>query len=418
MTKPRRCAILIGGGPAPGINSVIRAATIKLRNEAVSVVGIYDGFKHLINKDISQIRELFIPDVSTIHFDGGSILRTSRDNPTKNTENLQNVLESLELLNVEALMTIGGDDTCFSAVKLQEMSEGKIQFVHVPKTIDNDLDLPYGIRTFGFATARHVGCDITKNIITDAMTTQRWYIITAMGRKAGHLALGVGRSSGATLTIIPEEFPGKTVQLRHIVDILVGAVIKRITSGRPYGVAIMAEGLIEKLSPDELHKMGHVELDQYGHIRMSEINFGGMIKDELKKALKEFNISTTVVDKDIGYELRSVGPIPFDIEYTQDLGYSSAVYLLEGKSGDMASIQDGRFVPIPFKTVIDPKTGRTKIRMVNIETESYKVALEYMIRLKKEDFTNEENLNKLAKSANITSEQFKKRFSYLVSVCP
>ncbi len=416
MSKLKRCAILVGGGPAPGINSVIRAATIKLRNGGVTVIGILDGFRHIIKKDISQIRELFIPDVSTIHFEGGSILRTSRDNPNKATNGLKNVIDSLMELNVNALITIGGDDTCFSAVKLQEISEGKIQFIHVPKTIDNDLNLPYGIRTFGFGTARHFGCIITKNIITDAMTTQRWYLITAMGRKAGHLALGIGKSSGTTLTIISEEFSEKTVPLQHIVDILIGAVIKRIASNRPYGVAMMAEGLIEKLSPDELHKMGHVELDQYGHIRMSEINLGGMIKDELKKGLKEFGISITVVDKDIGYELRSVGPIPFDIEYTQDLGYSSAVYLMKGKSGDMASIQDGKFVPIPFKSVIDPKTGRTKIRMVNINTESYHVALEYMIRLKKEDFTNENNTNNLAKVANISSEQFKKRFGYLVGL--
>lgn len=416
MRKLKRCAILVGGGPAPGINSVIRAVVIKLRNEGVSVIGIYDGFKHLIKKDISQIKELFIPDVSNIHFEGGSILRTSRENPNKSQDGLENVIDSLKKLNVDALITIGGDDTCYSAIKMEERSGDKIQFVHVPKTIDNDLNLPYGIRTFGFGTARHFGCIITRNIITDAMTTHRWYLITVMGRKAGHLALGIGKSSGATLTIIPEEFPEKTISLHHIVDILIGAVIKRLVANRPYGVAILAEGLVERLSHEELKKMGEVELDQYGHIRMAEIDFGRILKNELKKGLKELGISITVVDKDIGYELRSVGPIPFDIEYTKDLGYSTAVYLLQGKSGDMASIQDGRFVPIPFKNVIDPKTGRTKIRMVNINTQSYEVALEYMIRLKKEDFTNKDNLKNLARAANISPKQFKKRFGYLVGL--
>lgn len=416
MSSLKCCAILVGGGPAPGINSVISAATIKLRNEGVSVMGIFDGFKHLMKGDVSQVKELFISDVSTIHFTGGSLLRTSRENPTKSPKHLQNVIESLIKLEVDALITIGGDDTCFAAIKLNEKSAGKMQFIHVPKTIDNDLNLPYGIRTFGFASARHLGCNITKNIITDAMTTQRWYLITAMGRKAGHLAIGIGKASGATLTIISEEFPEKTVPIQHIVDILIGSVIKRIVADRPYGVAILAEGLVEKLSQDELKKMGNIELDQYGHIRIAEIDFGGILKNELKKGLKEFGISTTVVDKDIGYELRSFGPIPFDIEYTRDLGYSSALYLLQGKSGDMASIQDGRFVPIPFKDIINPETGRAEIRMVNVNTQSYEVAMEYMIRLKKEDFTNEKKLEKLAGTVKITPKQFIKRFGYLVGL--
>ena len=414
MAKPKRCAILVGGGPAPGINSVIRAATIKFKNESVSVLGIYDGYEHLMTGDFSQVVELQIDDVSNIHFEGGSILRTSRANPKTREGGIKNVLDTLKKLSVDALMTIGGDDTYFTAVRLAMESNNQLQIIHIPKTIDNDLNLPAGIRTFGFATARHYGYLIIKNLMNDAKTTKRWYLITAMGRKAGHLALGIGKSSGATLTIIPEEFQEKQLSPQKLVDIIVGAIIKRRAAGRFYGVAVLAEGLAQLLSEEELKKMGHIELDQHGHIRLSEIDLGGMLKDQVKSELHKLGISTTVVDKDIGYELRSVEPVPFDVEYTQDLGYSAANYLLEGHSGHMASIQEGRFVPIPFEDMLDPETGRPIIRMVDISTQSYKVASEYMIRLKKDDFINNEKLEKLAKAANLPPAEFRKRFGYLV----
>ncbi len=416
MKKMKRCGILVGGGPAPGINSVIRAATIKLRNEGISVVGIFDGFEHLI-KGSPVTRELETDDVSHIHFDGGSILRTARANPTKSEDGLANTLHSLEQLKVDALITIGGDDTCFSAIQLDKKSKGKIQFVHVPKTIDNDLDLPYGVRTFGFTTAWHFGAEITRSIIADAQSTNRWYFITAMGRKAGHLALGIGKSTGATLTIIPEEFGNvKEIGFQHIVDILIGSFLKRVAAGKNYGVAILAEGLAEQLSTYELKKMGKIEYDEHGHIRLAEIDLSGMLKDEVRNGLKEMGIKATIVDKDIGYELRSVDPTPFDIEYTKDLGYAAARYLLEGKSSDMISIQSGRSVPIPFIEGLDPETGRTKVRLVDIKTESYEVAVEFMIRLKKEDFTDDKQLARLAKTGNMSPEAFKKRFGYLVGI--
>jgi 6-phosphofructokinase 1 len=162
--------------------------------------------------------------------------------------------------------------------------------------------------------------------------------------------------------------------------------------------------------------MGNVEFDQHGHIRLAEIDLGGMLKDQLKSGLKDFGIDTTVVHKNIGYELRSLEPIPFDIEYTKDLGFSAATYLLEGKSGDMTSIQNGRLVPLSFEEMIDPNTGRPKIRMVDVNTLSYEVGYEYMIRLKKDDFLNPESLTSLAKVINVSPVEFKKRFGYLVGL--
>ena len=178
-------AILVGGGPAPGINSVISAATIRCELEGVDVVGIRDGFEWLMQGDIEHITPLTIESVSRIHFRGGSHIGISRANPTLDPEHLEKTVISLLRLNVSQLITIGGDDTAFSAMKLEQKSQGRIRVVHVPKTIDNDLDLPPYVDTFGFQTARHYGVEIVKNLMVDAKTTSRWYFVIAMGRKAG-----------------------------------------------------------------------------------------------------------------------------------------------------------------------------------------------------------------------------------------
>jgi 6-phosphofructokinase 1 len=193
---PKKLAILVGGGPALGINSVIGAATIRAALEGVEIIGIKDGFKWIMQGDISNTRELTIQNVSRIHFRGGSFIGISRANPTKNEKTLENTVTSLLRLNVDKLITIGGDDTAFSALKVNEMAAGRISVVHVPKTIDNDLDLPHGIPTFGFQTAKHIGVEVVMNLMVDAKTTSRWYFVISMGRKAGHLALGIGKATG------------------------------------------------------------------------------------------------------------------------------------------------------------------------------------------------------------------------------
>ena len=231
MSHQKRLAILVGGGPAPGINSVIGAATIRGVLEGVEVLGIRDGFEWIMQGNVDHVRPLTIDEVSRIHFRGGSHIGISRANPTKNPEHLENTVISLLRLNVSQLITIGGDDTAFSAMKLEEKAQGRIQVVHVPKTIDNDLDLPAYVDTFGFQTARHIGVDIVKNLMVDAKTTSRWYFVIAMGRKAGHLALGIGKAAGATLTMIPEEFGEGRIRLKSLVDILVGSILKRLSYG-------------------------------------------------------------------------------------------------------------------------------------------------------------------------------------------
>lgn len=410
----KKLAILVGGGPAPGINSVIGAATIRSILSGVEVIGIRDGFQWIMKGEIDKIKELTIERVSRIHFRGGSYIGISRANPTKDPKLLETTVTSLLRLNVDKLITIGGDDTAFSALKLEQMAGGRIHVVHVPKTIDNDLDLPLGMYTFGFQTARHIGVDIVKNLMVDAQTTSRWYFIVAMGRKAGHLALGIGKAAGATLTLIPEEFPEGKLRLSSLVDILAGAIIKRLSYGRPDGVAVLAEGLVEILDPQDLKALVEIERDAHDNIRLAEVNFGEILKYEVQKRLKEFNIKSTIVAKNIGYELRCADPIPFDMEYTRDLGYCAARFIIDGGNAAMVSIQNGRFVPMYFKDILDPKTGKTRVRMVDVASEYYSIARRYMIRLSADDFDDPHELAKYAATAGISLDEFRQKFHYLV----
>jgi ATP-dependent phosphofructokinase / diphosphate-dependent phosphofructokinase len=414
MSQQQHLAILVGGGPAPGINSVIASATIRAILEDVEVIGIRDGFEWIMKGDSSHITPLTTEEVSRIHYRGGSHIGISRANPTKDPKHLESAIESLLRLNVSRLITIGGDDTAYSAMKLEETAAGRLQIVHVPKTIDNDLDLPAYVDTFGFQTARHYGVEIVKNLMVDAKTTSRWYFVIAMGRTAGHLALGIGKAAGATLTLIREEFQTQQVRFETIVDTLVCAIIKRLSEGRRDGVAVVAEGLVLGLDPEVLGGVSKIERDAHGNIRLAEIDIGDLLKTAVRARLKKLGIDMTIASKDIGYELRCADPIPFDLEYTRDLGYCATKYLLSGGNAAMISMQAGNFVPVPFRNLIDPVTGRAKIRMVDVRSTRYAIARRYMIRLRRDDFDEPLGLAKIAETAGMSVDDFRREFEYLI----
>src|SRR5260370_14126042 len=343
VSDRRKMAIVCAGGPAPGINSVIGAATIRACLSNVEVLGIQEGFRWLMEGDTSRVVPLTIADTSRIHFRGGSTLGISSDNPTKRPEDMGHVLDALHKLDVGMLVTIGGDDTAFTAYKLAHAAEGRLRVVHVPKTIDNDLDLPADISTFGYQTARAVGVELIHNLMVDAKTTGRWYFVVAMGRKAGHLALGIGKAAGATLTLIPEEFHGRTVPLKTIVDVLAGSILKRLASGREDGVVVLAEGLAEIVPAEDIAELETAERDEHGHVRLDEVSFGDVCKTRVRQRLAGFHVKSTIYAKNIGYEVRCADPIPFDLEYTRDLGYCAAKYVIEGRTNALVSIQQRRF---------------------------------------------------------------------------
>ncbi|WP_033170893.1 diphosphate--fructose-6-phosphate 1-phosphotransferase [Selenomonas sp. ND2010] len=405
-------AIVCGGGPAPGINSVISGVVNEATRHGWDVLGIYDGFSRIGRGEKNYVR-LEPKNISRIHLTGGCILKMSRFNPTKKESDLRTVVETLTELGVTHLVTIGGDDTAYSSAAVSEYARkmGRtINVVHVPKTIDNDLPLPEGVPTFGFETARAFATTEIENLMEDARTTNnRWYFTIAMGRTAGHLALGMGRSAGAALTVIPEEFPEEKIPLQQIVDIITGSVVKRYLTGKNYGVAVIAEGVIEKIAPEDFEKLGTVVKDEHGHIRYSELDFGEILKQAVLAEVKKLGIKISVIDKEIGYELRCTAPIAYDIDYARSLGYSAVKFLMAGDSGALITIQDNKAVPMRFEDIKDPATGKTMVRKVNIDSIQYRIARGLMMRLEREDLEDPG----LANAYRMEPKKFKERYLYL-----
>ncbi|MCB0322334.1 MAG: 6-phosphofructokinase [Bdellovibrionales bacterium] len=408
----RAVAIVVGGGPAPGINGVISAATIAAIKQGHTVYGIYKGFERIAAGDASCIKELTISDVSRIDAEGGSMLLTSRANPKKSPEMLENVVRLLQEKNVGYLVTIGGDDTAASAKAVADAASGSIAVAHVPKTIDNDLPLPGHVSTFGFQTAREVGTAIVETLMNDAKTTSRWYLVIAMGRKAGHLAMGIGVSASATLSVIPEEFPDKKVPLGVITDIIAGSILKRLVHNRPYGVAVLAEGLAEILDQDSIPELAGAERDPHGNIRFAELDFGRLIRTAVRDRLAEFGMEKLlVIDKNVGYELRCHAPNAFDRAYTKELGYGAIEFLLDGGSEAMIIRRGDDLAALPFAEFIDPKTGRAEIRMVDTNSTSFKIARKYQIRMTEKNLGDPAFTGALSKIVQRTPEAIATAFA-------
>jgi ATP-dependent phosphofructokinase / diphosphate-dependent phosphofructokinase len=402
--------ILVGGGPAPGINGVIGAAAIEAINEGCSVVGIYDGYRWLARGDATHAVSLRIEDVSRIHWTGGSILRTARTNPAHDATTVTNCVTALRALNITHLLCIGGDDTTFGAAKIAEATGGSIHVATVPKTIDNDLPLPDNMPTFGFETARAVGAGIVETLMEDARTTLRWYLVISMGRKSGALALGITKAAGATVAIIPEQFQDTTLSIGLVADVIVGSMIKRAVSGAEHGVAVIAEGIAEGLDERDFAGMHDAPRDAYGHIRLSEIDVGAVLKHAVAARLKELRLEIDIVTKDVGYELRCAKPLPFDVEYTRTLGYGAVRYLLGGGSGAMVALRGGHVAPVPLQDMIDPDSGRIRVRLVDTTTEAYEVSRKYTIRIEQADL-EQPRLGPLASRVGLTPAEFRSRFA-------
>jgi 6-phosphofructokinase 1 len=424
----KKLGILVGGGPAPGINAVIGAATIEACNQGLEVVGFYDGLKWLSSQrfDVAQHAEaLNISRVARIHFEGGSILRISRTNlldssklrgrVEPNPEKIGRVVDRLRTLGIGYLISIGGDDTALSARFILEAADD-LRIVHVPKTIDNDLPLPHGSNTFGYATARYVGTHIVKNLMRDSQTTGRWNLITAMGRNAGWLALGIGYSAGATLTLIPEEF--EKTSLQRIADVLEGAILKRRLMGRSDGVVVLAEGLTTRLGDhDELKKLlgREIGVDAAGHLHLSDFPIGELLRQEIEARFARRGETLRMVTNMLGYELRSADPTPGDMAYCRSLGHGCIRMLTNSDGtvprGTMVTLQNGNLEPVPLENMIDESTNRMKTRQVDVSSDMYNTARAYMIRLQPADLMDSAKLLRLADEAGMSPDEFRTRFA-------
>jgi len=395
----RRVGIVFSGGPAPAANAVISAAAMNFLNCGVEVIGFLDGYECLeqcsprcsMVEGVHYLR-LSIDDVSGIRNRRDIILRTSRANPGKairslddlkdpvKNARLMSVYHGLESLEIDGLISIGGDDTLKTANYLYEMQQvvpglRPISVIHLPKTIDNDY---YGIDwTFGFTSAAHFAAMEIVNIGADAKSTKCWYVLEIMGRKAGWLTYAAGIAGEATRMISVEDVDD-TWDLKAAAEEMVDLMLTRAADRREYGVICVAEGLAEKLPDDQRPR----EVDSHGNSMLGSVRIGDQLSAAMETAYAErTGVDIKVRSKQIGYEARCASPVAFDILLGSQLGVGAyRALVVEDLSGHMVSVRDQlQLVYVPFGDLIDPETLRTRVRFIERDSDFYRLAraLEY-----------------------------------------
>jgi len=408
----KRIGIVVGGGPAPGSNAVIAATVIEAVKLGCTPIGFHDGFHFLAQRYTDEQHEMTIDEVSRAHLTGGVMLGASRTDVGSDAARLGNAVDALRKLAIDGLVAIGGDDLVRSVVAVERQS-GRIRVALVPKSIDNDLAIPSQLPTLGFETARHVGVQLVKNLMEEARTGGRWYLAVTMGRPTGHLTLGIGKAVSATCTVIPEEFGGGVVSLADVADIVEGSIIKRRAMGKSYGVAILSEALVERFDPREVAELEDVDRDAQGNIRVTEVDLGRKVINEVTLRLERRGIKVSMVDKTIGYELRCAPPLPMEAEYARDLGYAAVRNLVAGGPSAVITLQNGAPRAIALADCVDPATGKGLRRAVDVGGYDYRVARRYMVRLEQGDFADAEWVAALAAAGGMTPQQLRDRFARL-----
>jgi len=375
MSKKGKVGIIVSGGPAPGINAVIGASVIEANNRGVEVIGFQDGFVGASTNDRSKALALSISDVSRVYNTGGSILGTSRFNPFSSAQDTENLQSTLKEHNIDKLIIIGGDGSIWLSHKLSKQFP-TLRIAHIPKTIDNDIDLPDHQQTFGFETARFYGASIVDTLAVDAKTCKRWYITVTMGRQAGFLALGIVLASGGTLAFIPEEFEGKKHSIAHLAKKITPTIIAREQAGKPYGVIVLAEGLLDCIDPASSDQIKDLPVDELGRITYSELELSDLLIPELEKELDKPSI--TLKSKNIGYELRCAPPVSFDIEYAKYLGFGAIECLEQRPGAFLITRNHGGILPLPLEQFLDGE--RVRSRTVDLQSDYFRIAQHFMIK--------------------------------------
>jgi len=398
-TPIKRVGMLFSGGPAPAANAVISAAALSFINAGVEVVGFYNGYENLERwapdnplVEERDYRVLTRNDVSGIRNDGAIILRSARANPGKPVKSFDDLADSeknaklravfgaFEQLEIDALISLGGDDTLKTAnymYRIQDVVQGlrPVRVIHLPKTIDNDYN---GIDwTFGFMTAADFAAKEIRNLVADAKSSRAWYVLEIMGRAAGWLTYAAGIAGGATKMISVEDYDVVFDAEQAGVEVA-ELIAARHADGRDYGVVCIAEGLADKLPDDQRSKT----TDDHGNTVLGAVQIGRALADAAEKSYSDVTgKSITVRYKQIGYEARCAPPIAFDVLLASQLGVGACRALVdEGLNGVMVSVE-GQFdlTYVPFSDLIDPVTLRTVVRCIERDSDFYKLAraLEY-----------------------------------------
>ncbi|MCX7952441.1 MAG: 6-phosphofructokinase [Deltaproteobacteria bacterium] len=355
--------VFVSGGPGPGINACLAGIYHHCCIKGVEVVGLKHSFKSFFEDWRRDVVKFSNDLISEIQFQGGSYILCSRANPLIDSHALRNFEEFLDEMAIRGIVVIGGDGSTFLSNQIKQRFEN-INIVVCPKTIDNDLPLPNFAPTLGFSTARNVGSELVQTMINDASSSERWFIVTCMGRNTGFLSAGVTISSGAQGLLIPEEFSAQ-VSLAQVVDAVMNVIETRMRAGKGWGVYIVAEGILSKLDDSIL---SNAPRDQFGRYQYREFPVGDLIVHELKKSYRD----QIFIHKDLGFELRGARPLAYDVEYGFTLGWGAVKFIEMGLSGIVfREWQETQLMP--FSQVLDSNQNVLS-RRVDVHSEYFKLA--------------------------------------------
>lgn len=378
-------AILCGGGPAPGINAVISTLVKIFIKEDYRVIGIQEGYRTIFT-DSPKIDDLDFEYADKIFSLGGSSLQMSRYKPKDEEFNTDFFVKN----NVKLLVTIGGDDTASTANRISKFLASKnidISNIHVPKTIDNDLPLPDRNPTFGFHSAKDEGVRIGNTVYEDARTSKNWFVLSTMGREAGHLAFGIGMSCHFPMVIIPEMFNKTSVTLDKITRLLVSTIIKRKIDNISYGVTIISEGVFHFMDEDEIINSGiNFTYDDHGHPELGNVSKSHIFNILLQQKLKSLGIEVKSRPVEMGYELRCCRPIGFDLTLCTLLAMGVKKLFKQGLTGCLVSANsNGDIKPLYLKD-LEGSDGKIKPRLVDIDSEMAKLLFSDLHYITKDDY--------------------------------
>jgi 6-phosphofructokinase 1 len=380
-------AIMCGGGPAPGINTVISTVAKTFMKDGYTVIGVHHGYKGLLSEN-PEVKIFDFHHADRIFSRGGSTLIMSRFKPKDNDFKA----DFFKKNNVKLLVTIGGDDTASTANRLTkylETQELSVAHVHVPKTIDNDLPLPDRNPTFGFHTAKDEGVRIGNTVYEDARTSENWFVMAAMGRSAGHLAFGIASACHYQMMIIPEMFNKTNITFEKIINMIVSSIIKCKIEGIEYGVALVSEGVFHFMEEDEIINSGiNFTYDDHGHPELGNVSKSHIFNYLLQVKLKEIGLDIKSRPVELGYELRCCNPIAFDLTLCTLLGIGVKKLYDQGISGCIVSANsNGDISPLYLKDFED-ENGKIPPRLVDINSDMAQLFIQNLFFLKEKDYEN------------------------------
>ena len=376
-------AILTGGGPAPGMNTVVGSVAKTFLQKGYRVIGLHAGYSGLFNPSPRTV-DIDFPLADDIFNRGGSFLQMSRFKPSQKDFDENFNLKFFVDNNVKLLVTVGGDDTASTANRIAAFLEANkypVANIHVPKTIDNDLPLPGGMPTFGYQSAKDKGAVIARTVYMDARTSGNWFVLAAMGRSAGHLAFGIGSACHYPMIVIPEMFNKTTITVKKIVDLVVSSIIKRKIMGMDYGAAIISEGVFHELSEEECRNSGVTfSYDDHGHPELGKVSKAHIFNEMLENRLNELGIKVKSRPVEIGYEVRCQTPVAYDLVYCSQLGMGVYKLFEQGNTGCMVYVnQEGFVTPLYLKDLEDPFTHKIPPRLVDLACDKFQAVIDNIL---------------------------------------